>query len=464
MIRNLMINFLKTASKVKEKEVKAVIFSFLFVVVLMSAYYILRPVRDAMASDWTDAEVSWLWTLNFFISTAIVALYGVMVSKFRFRLLVPTMYGIFAISFIIFYALGSVFEDRTVIDKSFYVWVSVFSLFHISVFWTFMSELFSKEQSGRLFGIIAVGASVGGLIGPSITAFFSVSLGIDNLMLIASMMLFIPIPIIFYLQSLKAKELNNEALDIPVSNQSIGGNPLAGFKIFFSNPYLLSIGLFIFLYTGISSFVYFELKNLLSDFSRPERSVIWAQMDLAVNILAISTGLFATSRIVTKFGMPVTIAMVPIMICIGLLVLAISPLLGVVVVLQVIRRAGNYAVTRPAREMLFTLVNQETRFKAKPVIDIVAYRGGDMLTAWLFTGLTQGLGLGLAAVAAVGAGIASLWALSVFILENGLSAMNLNLKTYRIERPACNHKVACRICLRHRNTNQFNLSINFTNN
>ena len=411
MIRNLMINFLKTASKVKEKEVKAVIFSFLFVVVLMSAYYILRPVRDAMASDWTDAEVSWLWTLNFFISTAIVALYGVMVSKFRFRLLVPTMYGIFAISFIIFYALGSVFEDRTVIDKSFYVWVSVFSLFHISVFWTFMSELFSKEQSGRLFGIIAVGASVGGLIGPSITAFFSVSLGTDNLMLIASMMLFIPIPIIFYLQSLKAKELNNEALDIPISNQSIGGNPLAGFKIFFSNPYLLSIGLFIFLYTGISSFVYFELKNLLSDFSRPERSVIWAQMDLAVNILAISTGLFATSRIVTKFGMPVTIAMVPIMICIGLLVLAISPLLGVVVVLQVIRRAGNYAVTRPAREMLFTLVNQETRFKAKPVIDIVAYRGGDMLTAWLFTGLTQGLGLGLAAVAAVGAGIASLWAL-----------------------------------------------------
>ena len=411
MIRNLMINFLKTASKVKEQEVKAVIFSFLFVVVLMSAYYILRPVRDAMASDWTDAEVSWLWTLNFFISTAIVALYGVMISKFRFRLLVPTMYGIFAISFIIFYALGSVFEDRTLIDKSFYVWVSVFSLFHISVFWTFMSELFSKEQSGRLFGIIAVGASVGGLIGPSITAFFSVSLGADNLMLIASMMLLIPIPIIFYLQSLKSKELNNEVLDIPDSNQSIGGNPLAGFKMFFSNPYLLSIGLFIFLYTGISSFVYFELKNLLSDFSRSERSVIWAQMDLAVNILAISTGLFATGRIVTKFGMPATIAMVPIMICIGLLVLAISPLLGVVMVLQIIRRAGNYAVTRPAREMLFTLVNQETRFKAKPVIDIVAYRGGDMLTAWLFTGLTQGLGLGLAAVAAVGAGIASLWAL-----------------------------------------------------
>ena len=428
MIRNIILNFLKTASKIKEREVKAVVFSFLFVVVLMSAYYILRPVRDAMASDWTDAEVSWLWTLNFFISTGIVALYGIMVSKFRFRLLVPVMYGIFAGSFIIFYVLGFIYEDRILIDKAFYVWVSVFSLFHISVFWSFMSELFSKEQSSRLFGIIAVGASVGGLIGPSITAFFSVSLGTDKLMLIASIMLLIPIPIIFYLQSLKTKELNNEVLSTPISNQSIGGNPLAGFKMFFSNPYLLSIGLFIFLYTGISSFVYFELKNLLSDFTRPERSVIWAQMDLAVNILAISTGLFATGRIVTKFGMPATIAMVPIMICIGLLVLAISPLLGVVMILQIVRRAGNYAVTRPAREMLFTLVNQETRFKAKPVIDIVAYRGGDMITAWLFTGLTQGLGLGLAAVAAIGAGIAGLWTLVGIYLGRWFERDNDNFK------------------------------------
>jgi len=428
MIRNIILNFLKTASNIKEREVKAVVFSFLFVVVLMSAYYILRPVRDAMASDWTDAEVSWLWTLNFFISTAIVALYGIMVSKFRFRLLVPAMYAIFAGSFIIFYVLGSIYADRILIDKAFYVWVSVFSLFHISIFWSFMSELFSKEQSSRLFGIIAVGASVGGLIGPSITAFFSVSLGADKLMLIASMMLFITIPIIFFLQSLKTKELNNEILNTPISNRSIGGNPLSGFKMFFSNPYLLSIGLFILLYTGIGSFVYFELKNLLSDLSRPERSVIWAQMDLAVNILAISTGLFATGRIVTRFGMPATIAMVPIMICIGLLVLAISPLLGVVMILQIVRRAGNYAVTRPAREMLFTLVNQETRFKAKPVIDIVAYRGGDMVTAWLFTGLTQGLGLGLAAVAAIGAGIAGLWTLVGIYLGRWFERDNSNLK------------------------------------
>jgi len=408
---NPITNFLIRVSKIEASEAKAVFSSFLFVVVLMSAYYILRPVRDAMASDWSDAEVSWLWTLNFFISTAVVAVYGIAVSRFHFRLLVPGMYAIFALTFVVFYLLASNSVDRTLIDKSFYVWVSVFSLFHISVFWSFMSDLFSKEQAGRLFSIIAAGASVGGLIGPSIPSFFSASLGTDNLMLIASLMLLIPIPIIFYLQSLKSSELGNQELEIKNPSGSIGGNPFAGFKMFFSNPYLLAIGLFIFLYTGISSFVYFELKNLLSELSRPERTAVWAQMDLAVNTLSIATGLFATSRIVTRFGMPTTIALVPVMICIGLLVLAVSPFLGAVVVLQVIRRAGNYAVTRPAREMLFTRVDRETRFKAKPVIDIVAYRGGDMLMAWLFTGLTQGLGLGLAAVAVVGAGIAALWSL-----------------------------------------------------
>ena len=408
---NPISKFLKIVAKIEANEVKATLSAFLFVVILMSAYYILRPVRDAMASDWTDAEVSWLWTLNFFASTVIVAIYGIAVSRIRFRLLVPGMYGLFAVTFATFYVAAASSDDRTLIDKSFYVWVSVFSLFHISVFWSFMSDLFNKEQAGRLFSIIAVGASVGGLIGPSIPSFFSDSLGTDNLMLIASLMLLAPIPIIFYLQSLKATDLHNLEAGSNPKPAAIGGNPFAGFKMFFSNPYLLGIGLFIFLYTGISSFVYFELKNLLADLTRVERTAIWAQMDLAVNTLSIVTGFLATSRIMSKFGMPVTIALVPILICIGLIVIAISPLVGVVIGLQILRRAGNYSITRPAREMLFTRVDRETRFKAKPVIDIVAYRGGDTLMAWLFTGLTQGLGLGLAAVALVGAGIAALWAL-----------------------------------------------------
>ena len=413
---NPISRLLKRVSKIEAHEVNATLSSFLFVVILMSAYYILRPVRDAMASDWSDAEVSWLWTINFFISTAVVALYGVAVSRFRFQLLVPTVYGFFALTFVVFYVAASGSVDRILIDKAFYVWVSVFSLLHISVFWSFMSDLFNKEQAGRLFGIIAAGASVGGLIGPAIPSFFSESLGTDNLMLIASGMLLLPIPIIFYLQSLKSSALHNEDFISQNAPAKIGGNPFAGFKLFFSNPYLLAIALFIFLYTGISSFVYFELKNLLADFSRPERTAVWAQMDLAVNTLSIATGLFATGRIMSKFGMPVTIALVPVLICIGLIVIAISPVMAVVIGLQILRRTGNYAVTRPAREMLFTRVDRETRFKAKPVIDIVAYRGGDTVMAWLFTGLTQGLGLGLASVALVGAGIAALWTLVALYL------------------------------------------------
>jgi AAA family ATP:ADP antiporter len=415
-INNPISKFLKAASRIEAKEVNATLSSFLFVVILMSAYYILRPVRDAMASDWSDAEVSWLWTLNFFISTAVVAIYGIAVSRVRFQLLVPAMYGFFALSFVAFYVSASGVVDRTLIDKAFYVWVSVFSLFHISIFWSFMSDLFNKEQAGRLFSIIAAGASVGGLIGPSIPSFFSETLGTDNLMLIASGMLLLPIPLIFHLQSLKSSELHNEDLTPINSGARIGGNPFAGFSLFFSNPYLLAIALFIFLYTGISSFVYFELKNLLADFTRAERTAVWAQMDLAVNALSIATGLFATGRIVSKFGMPVTIALIPVLICIGLIVIAISPVMAVVVGLQIIRRAGNYAVTRPAREMLFTRVDRETRFKAKPVIDIVAYRGGDTIMAWLFTGLTQGLGLGLAAVAIVGACMAAAWAVVGIVL------------------------------------------------
>jgi AAA family ATP:ADP antiporter len=219
------------------------------------------------------------------------------------------------------------------------------------------------------------------------------------------------------LERIKHTDLHNDRLASEQDyEQKLGTNPFAGFKLFFSNPYLLAIALFIFLYTGISSFVYFELKNLLAELSRAERTAVWAQMDLAVNTLSIATGLFATGRIMSKFGMPVTIALVPVLICIGLVVVAISPVMAVVVGLQIVRRAGNYAVTRPAREMLFTRVDRETRFKAKPVIDIVAYRGGDTLMAWFFTGLTQGLDLGLAGVALVGAVIAALWTLVAIYL------------------------------------------------
>jgi len=408
---NIFARIMKVVSKIEPNEIKTVLSSFSFIFMLMAAYYILRPVRDAMASDWSDTEVSLLWNINFFISIGVVALYGAAVSRVRFKILVPGVYAFFAATFIAFYFGASAIADRTLIDKTFYVWVSVFSLFHVSVFWSFMSDLFSKEQAGRLFAFIAAGASAGALVGPLIPTLFAGVVGPDVLMLIAAVALVVPIPLILYLERLKVVELHNESVHADLSAARIGGKPLAGFKMFFTNRYLLAIGIFIVLYTAIGSFVYFEQKNLLVDFDRATRTQILAGVDVVVNFLTFGIGLFATSRIVTRFGMPVTLALVPVFIALGLLILAFAPILTVVLALQVARRAGNFGITRPAREMLFTAVDRETRFKAKPVIDIAVYRGGDAVSSIAFAGLTDGLGLGLGAVAVVGAGIASVWAM-----------------------------------------------------
>jgi AAA family ATP:ADP antiporter len=230
-------------------------------------------------------------------------------------------------------------------------------------------------------------------------------------MLISATMLLIPIPLIFMLERLKRSVLGNEDVSVDLSaQQAMGRNPFAGFSLFLKSPYLIGIGVFILLYVAIGSFVWFELKNLLEVFSREERTQIWAYIDFAVNSLAILTAMFVTSRITTRFGMATTLALIPVLMTIGMLVIALSPVVGVVAGMWVARRAGNYAITRPGREMLFTIVDRETRFKAKPVIDIVLYRGGDMISAWAFTLLTTVVGLGLGGVAAAGAGIALVWA------------------------------------------------------
>ena len=402
--------FMNAASKIHPNELRATILSALFIFVLMTAYFMLRPARDAMASDWTDAEVSTLWTINFFISLAAVMVYGFAASNVRFRWLVPGVYVFFAASFFFFYLGTSFVPDPTLIDKSFYVWLSVFALFHVSVFWSFMSDLFNKEQAPRLFGFIAMGSSIGAIAGPLIAGLTADVLSEKELMIVSAFMLFIPVPIILTLERLKATALGNADLSVDLSRQTLGKNPFSGFALFFQSPFLLAIAAFILLYVAISSFIYFEQKNLLAGFERPERREILAWVDLAVNTLAIFTAAFVTSRLTTKLGMAKTLALVPAFVCVGMLVLAVSPILMVVLGLQVMRRAGNYAVTRPGREMLFTVVGREARFKAKPVIDIVFYRGGDMVWAWAFTGLTTGLGLGLGAVAAVGAVIAAIWA------------------------------------------------------
>ncbi len=411
--RNMrMARYVQSATKIAPHELKSTLLSFLFVFLLMAAYFILRPVRDAMSSDWSDVELSWLWTSTFAFSALAVVLYGALIPHVSFRRLVPSVYAFFSATFVAFYFGSSLLPDPTWVDKTFYVWLSVFSLFHVSVFWSFMSGLFNKEQAPRLFAFIATGASTGAIAGPIIPTFFADDLGTMNLLLIASVLLLLPIPIIGLLQKLKVTELGNATLEADLSEQvKLGRNPFSGFLLLLRDRYLLGIALFILLYVAINTIFYFELRDLLRDFERATRAQVWGGIDLIINSIAILTAMFGTSRLTTRFGMGTTLALIPVLMIGGWLVVAASPVLAVLVALQIARRAGNYAITRPGREMLFTLVDEETRYKAKPVIDVVVYRGGDMLTAWLFTGVTALLGLGLAGAAIIAAAVASAWAL-----------------------------------------------------
>lgn len=418
--------FVNKLLNVEARELATASMSFVFVFLLMAAYYVLRPVRDAMSSDWTDAELSWLWTLTFFISTGAVLMYGFVVSRVKLKRLVPGVYIFFAGSFLLFYVGASWFEDTRIIDKAFYVWVSFFALFHVSVFWSFMSDIYSRSQSKRLFGLFGAGASIGAVVGPSIPVFLGGILGIYNLLLIAALTLLLIVPIIFFLEKSRTVTESKPVTDT-VTMKSIGGEFFDGFIDFLSHRFLLGIGLFILLYTMMSSFVYFELKNVMVEYDRATRSQYWGMMDLVVNTLAILTALFATSRLATRFGLAVTLALVPVILVFGWIAVAIAPGLALLIGLQIVRRAGNYAITRPGREMLFTSVPRETRFKTKPVIDIVVYRGGDVIAGWAYTGLAQGIGLGLGAIAMVAALLAMIWTLVAIFLgtrfdKNSISA------------------------------------------
>ena len=404
---------LRAATRVDEHEIRATVLSFLFVFSLMAAYFIVRPLRDAMASDWSRTETSFLWTLTFFVSVLGVMVYGFVISRVRFSRVVPGVYVFFAVTFVLFYAGSSVASDPTLVDKTFYVWLSVFSLFHVSVFWSFMSGLYNREQAKRLFAVIATGASTGAIVGPVIPGFFAESIGLMNLLLVTAAMQMIPVALIPWLERLKVTDLGNAGRSADLGDvRRLARNPFSGFVSFVTNPYLLAIGVFILMYVTMSTFVYMELREMLAVFERAERTAINARIDLAVNTLAIVTALFVTGRVASRFGAATLLAAIPLMMVGGWLIVAAIPLLAVMIGLQIARRAGNYAVTKPGREMLFTVVNDDERYKAKPVIDICVYRGGDMVTAWFHTGLKEVLALGSSGVAIVAAVIAAMWALA----------------------------------------------------
>lgn len=416
---------MQIATKIEPHELKAVTVSFIYVFSLMCGYYILRPIRDSLASEFSDAELSTLYTATFFMMLIVVPAYGYACTKIKLSRLLPWVYGFFSLNILAFFLFVQIVPDSQWLGRVFYVWASVFNLFVISVFWSFMADMYTKEQARRIFGFIAAGASGGAIAGPAITVYLADQVGSFNLLPISAVLIAVPIIFIRMLIKIRANDPAAHAnRAIQNLEQPMGGNPFAGFALFFKSPYLLGIGLFIIIYTFMNTVVYFQLKNMMIDVDPDTRTQIWAGIDLAVNILAAATQLFATSRLATRFGLVTSLAIIPVLMIGGFMVLALVPLLSVVIGLQIARRAGNYAITRPCREMLFTIVDPESKYKAKNVIDTVVYRGGDMTSAWMITGLSQGLGYGFAGIAAVAAAAAALWSLVAVSLGRSYDRRN----------------------------------------
>ena len=346
-------------------------------------------------------------------------LYGWVASKFERRVFLPAVYIFIILNLLVFYALLTAHPDSVAAARAFYVWLSVVNLFVVSVFWSLMVDLFDREQASRIFGFIAAGASAGSILGPTLTNFLVASLGNANLLLVA--VGFWTLAIIVMMRLLRRF---NQGVGSAVAGGSgrpperpIGGNPFAGFTLVLSSRYLLGIGLFIFLLSSASTLLYLQQQSLIESAiaDKTLRTQLLSRIDIAVNALSILMQLFAVGRLTARLGVALMLVTVPILMMLGFSVLALSPFLAVLIGVMIARRAGEYAIMRPCREMLFTSVPRATKYKAKNFIDTVIYRGADWVNA-LAHDFLVGRGFATTGIAWIGVGASALWAVVAFAL------------------------------------------------
>ena len=393
-------------------EIRAVVLGFLYFFFLLGSYYILRPVRDAMGTSYgpTPADLSQLYTGTFIGTLIFAPLFAVAASRIKLHTLLPWVYGFIAITLVIFYFLfENISQDRW-IAAGFYVWVSVFNMIITSVFWSFMADLFSRTQAKRLYGIVAAGGSAGAVAGPAITGLFVKIVGTNTLLLIAAAGFTITIGVVLLL--IREKERLRLAGDDPQKttlDHKLVGHPFKGFGLLAKSPYLLGIAAFVLLMTWVSTILYFMQQDLVSKLfeTREARTQAFAVVELVVSVLTIVIQVFGTGRLVARFGVTTGLMLNPLLMIGGFVGVALMPVLLLAVL--VVRRVSEYGIARPSREMLFTVVDQESKYKAKNVIDTVVYRGGDFTAAWMQTALAF-MGLRAAGVAIFGVAVCGLWA------------------------------------------------------
>jgi AAA family ATP:ADP antiporter len=388
-------------------ELPALGWAFAYFFVLLAAYYVLRPVRDSMAVQTGAARLQWLFAATFLAMVALVPLYGWLCARLPRARFLPAVYIFFILNLVAFWAAleGGIFLQS--LPAVFFVWLSVFNLFAVSVFWSLMADLFDQAQAARLFGAIAAGGSCGAIAGPALTASAAATMGTASLLLCAALLLCCALYFIFRLIAWGKKFPRQGE---PPADELIGGSVLAGLRAAFSSPYLLAICAWLFCYTVLSTSLYFQQVEIIGRAfpDAIERTRYFAVVDLAVNSIALIVQLTLTARLAARLGTGWMLALMPAASIAGFAALGAAPTLAVLLAVGITRRAGEFAISKPVREALYTVVPREERYKAKSFIDTVVYRGGDAFSGWAF-GTLRSAGLGLSGLAWAALPVAIAW-------------------------------------------------------
>ncbi|MGZ8434107.1 MAG: NTP/NDP exchange transporter [Candidatus Binatia bacterium] len=405
-----MHRLLSRAIDVRPAELRALGWSWLYIISVFVSYYILRPIRDEMGVAGGVENLQWLFTGTLIGMIAVNPPFAALVAKLpRFKFIAIT-YRFFAANLLIFIVLLQLAsgQQNIWIGRVFFIWASVFNLFVVSVFWALMVDVFDTEQSKRLFGFIAAGATLGGIIGSSLTAALAKQVPATYLLFGSAVLLEVAVFCVGRLSRLSSAVSQRPAGQ---SDESlIGGSVLSGLSHALKSPYLINVGVFLLLFAITSTFLYFQQAEIARKYfaDRGARTAFFASVDLWVNILTLGAQLFVTARTIKRIGVALTLALLPLLSIFGFGTLAWAPTIAALVAFQVIRRAGNFAFARPTREVLFTVVPREDKYKAKSFIDTVVYRLGDQVGAWSYAGLGE-IGLAMTGVSLVAVPISIVW-------------------------------------------------------
>ena len=416
-VLRLWWRFLRVVFGIEPAEAGGAFAGFAFIFCAFTSYAILRPVRETMGITSGVSNLPALFWGTFVVTLATQPIFGWLTSRYRRTTFLPWVYGFLALNLFGFYLWFHFQDDHTWIARTFFVWLTVYALFVPSVFWSLMADIFRADQAKRLYGFLAAGTSAGGFLGPFISALLAPVLGSINLLLFSLAFLVASIFCIRYLTNWHARLTASHVSDSPPAasndvNRAVGGSLWAGFSLVAKSPYLLLIGLFIMLLTWVSTFLYLQQAELVSQAvpDRDAQTQLFGWVDVSVQWLSLLVQLFLLSHLTKWIKFTAMLALVPAMMVLGYAGLALYPVLPVLLGAIVVRRIGEYAIVRPCREMLFTSMDRESKYKAKNFIDTAIYRSGDAVSASLHAGLVA-LGLATSGIAWAGAVIAGLWAM-----------------------------------------------------